>query len=215
MTPGRDPAPVVAIDGPSGSGKSTVARRVAEALGVRHLDTGAMYRAVTWAALRDGVDPGDGPELGRLAAGLRLQVDDRVVVDGVDVTDAIRAADVTATVSAVSAHPQVREVMVERQRQWVGQGAGAVVEGRDIASVVLPQADAKAFLTASEEERARRRAAQTGAPAVAQVAADLARRDGLDSARAVSPLVVAPGAVVIDTTGRSIDEVVAEVLELL
>ncbi|HZU74701.1 MAG TPA: (d)CMP kinase [Acidimicrobiales bacterium] len=205
---------IVAIDGPGGSGKSTVSRAVAAALGLAHLDTGAMYRAVTWAALRDGVSLDDGDKLTRLAEAMELEVGEQVVVDGEDVTAAIRSRPVTAAVSQVSAHPGVRRVMVERQRRWAATHHGGVVEGRDIASVVFPEADLKVYLTASESERARRRAVQPGQPAGAETAADLARRDALDSGRRVSPLTVAEGAVVIDTTGLAVDEVVHKVLAL-
>ena len=209
-----DQSRVLAIDGPGGSGKSTVARAVAERLGWAHLDTGAMYRAVTWAVLRDGVDPADATRVGQTARRVDLQVGDRILVDGTDATAGIRSAEVTNAVSAVSAHPEVREEMVRRQRRWVAGCHGAVVEGRDIGSVVFPHARLKAYLTASEEERARRRAAEL-AHAPAGVAADLARRDQLDSTRAASPLVVAPGALVLDTTDRTVDEVVSAILERL
>jgi cytidylate kinase len=206
-----DQTRVVAIDGPGGSGKSTVAREVARRLGWAHLDTGAMYRAVTWAALRAGVDPSDGAALASLAAALDLQVGDRVLVDGVDATTGIRSPEVTSVVSAVSAHPAVRAELVRRQRRWVAGHPGSVVEGRDIGSVVFPGARVKAYLTASEEERARRRA-QEMAHAPAGVAAELARRDRLDSTRAASPLTVAAGALVVDTTDRTVDEVVQAIL---
>jgi cytidylate kinase len=207
--------PVVAIDGPAGSGKSTVARTVAQRLGVAYLDTGAMYRSVAFAALERGVDPGDGDALAKLAAGLDIELGDRVLVDRVDATAAIRGPEVTAIVSAVSAHPPVRAEMVRRQRQWAEEHGGGVAEGRDIGTVVFPDADLKVFLTASEEERARRRQKDDRAPDVGVVAADLARRDALDSNRAASPLRPADDAVVIDTTGRTVDDVVDQVLGLL
>ena len=209
-----DQSRIVAIDGPGGSGKSTVAREVARRLGWAHLDTGAMYRAVTWAVLREGIDPTDGPAVAALARRLDLRVGDGVLVDGTDATTGIRSAEVTNAVSVVSAHPEVRSDLVRRQREWVAGREGAVVEGRDIGSVVFPAARLKAYLTASEEERARRRA-QELAHAPAGVAADLARRDRLDSTRATSPLTVAPGALVVDTTDRSVDEVVQAILERL
>lgn len=227
---------MIAIDGPSGSGKSTVARTLAGRLGLAHLDTGAMYRAVTWAVLRDGADPADADAATALAVGSEIEFDDdagnaqagpgsnasRVTVDGTDVTTAIRGPEVTGAVSAVSAHPGVREQMVARQRQWAADHGGGVVEGRDIGSVVFPDADLKAYLTASEEERARRRAAEArvgtagaGDPAGSGrvddpvvVARDLARRDHVDSTRAVSPLTVADGAVVVDTTLLGVEEIV-------
>ncbi|HET6812188.1 MAG TPA: (d)CMP kinase [Acidimicrobiales bacterium] len=209
-----DQSLVVAIDGPGGSGKSTVAREVARRLGWAHLDTGAMYRAVAWAVLRAGIDPADGQAVAALAHRLEIEVGERVLVDGADATAGIRSAEVTNAVSVVSAHPEVRTDLVRRQRQWVAAHGGAVVEGRDIGSVVFPHARLKAYLTASEEERARRRAQQL-AHAPAGVAADLARRDRLDSTRATSPLTVAPGAVVVDTTDKSVDEVVEAILERL
>ena len=207
--------PVIAIDGPAGSGKSTVARAVACRLGVEHLDTGAMYRSVAFAALRAGIDPSDEPVVSALARRLEIVVDDRVLVDGDDATEAIRGPEVSVAVSAVSQIPSVRAELVRRQREWVTARGGAVVEGRDIGSVVLPDADVKVYLTASDEERARRRAGEPGQPADAEVAADLARRDRLDSGRSASPLVVAEGAVVIDTTGLSVDEVVDAIVVLL
>ena len=207
--------PVIAIDGPAGSGKSTVSRAVAARLGLEHLDTGAMYRSVAFAALRAAIDPADAAAVAALARRLVIEVDERVLVEGVDATEAIRGPEVSVAVSAVAQNPAVRTEMVRRQRQWVAGRPGAVVEGRDIASVVLPEADVKVYLTASEAERARRRAGEAGQPGQAEVAADLARRDQLDSRRAASPLVVADGAVVIDTTGRTVAEVVDAVLALV
>jgi len=207
--------PLIAIDGPAGSGKSTIARAVAARLELQYLDTGAMYRSVAFAALRDGVDPGDGAALAGLTKGLDINVAERVLVDGVDATAQIRGAEVTAVVSAVSAHPEVRAELVRRQRAWADDHGGGVVEGRDIGTVVFPDADVKVFLTASEEERARRRQRDDDAPDVRAVAADLARRDELDSRRTVSPLRPAEDAVVIDTTARTVDDVVAEVVGLL
>ena len=206
---------VVAIDGPAGSGKSTVARELARRLGLAYLDTGAMYRSVAFAALQRGIDPADGAALARLARDVDLEVSDRVIVDGVDATAEIRGPAVTRIVSAVSANPAVRQEMVRRQRAWVEEHGGGVVEGRDIGTVVFPDADAKVFLTASDEERARRRQKDEDAPDVTAVAADLARRDSLDSTRPVSPLRPADDAVVIDTTGRTVDEVADQILSLL
>jgi cytidylate kinase len=194
----------VAIDGPAGSGKTTVSRALAERLAVDRLDTGAMYRAVTWLALARGVDLTDGPALGLLARRGCLEVGERVVADGTDVTAAIRSPEVSASVSLVAAHPEVRAVLVERQRRWVSERSGAVVEGRDIGSVVLPDADVKVYLDAAPEERARRRADER--------AAGVARRDELDRGRAASPLAVAEGARVIDTTGRAVGDIVEEIV---
>ncbi|HWH27344.1 MAG TPA: (d)CMP kinase [Mycobacteriales bacterium] len=219
----------VALDGPSGSGKSTVARRVARILGWRYVDTGATYRAATLAVLRAGVDPHDPEAVAGVVDASRIdQVSEpdscSTSLDGVDVSAEIRGPAVTAAVSAVSAVPQVREQMVRLQRELAGQD-GAVVEGRDIAAVVLPDAAVKVYLDASPEERARRRARDADAgvavedvdPATLQdaVAADLARRDALDSARATSPLAVAPGAVVLDSSSLDADAVVARVLSLV
>jgi len=199
--------PVVAIDGPAGAGKSTVAAAVAERLGVERLDTGAMYRAVAWAALERGVDPADEPAVAALAAELALTLESRVLVDGTDVTAAIRSPEVGRAVSVVAALPAVRRQLVARQRAWVAERGGAVVEGRDIGTVVFPAADLKVFLTASPEERARRR--HDEAPE------GVARRDRLDSNRATSPLVQADDARLLDTTGRAVEDVVAEVLSWL
>ena len=196
--------PIIAIDGPAGSGKSTVSRALAERLGVERLDTGAMYRAVAWAVLRSGIDPGAGPPVVEVSCTLAIDVGDRVVADGVDVTDAIRSPEVSRAVSAVAATAGVRAELVERQRRWVAERGAGVVEGRDIASVVLPEADVKVYLTATPEERARRRH-EEGAEA-------LARRDAIDATRDVSPLEVADGARVVDTTGRTVEDVVEEVV---
>jgi cytidylate kinase len=199
--------PVIAIDGPAGSGKSTVSRALALRLAVDRLDTGAMYRAVAWAALDRGVDPADRIPVAELARSLDITIGDRVAVDGTDVTEAIRGPEVSGVVSVVAANPGVRTVLVERQRQWVAEHGGGIVEGRDIGSVVFPQADLKIYLTASAVERARRRP-EEGADAVA-------RRDHLDSTRAVSPLEVADGARVIDTTDRHVADIVDEVVTWL
>ena len=199
--------PVVAIDGPAGAGKSTVAAAVAERLGVERLDTGAMYRAVAWAALERGVDPADEPAVAALAAELALTLESRVLVDGTDVTAAIRSPEVGRAVSVVAALPAVRRQLVARQRAWVAERGGAVVEGRDIGTVVFPEAPLKVYLTASEEERARRRHDEPPG--------GVARRDRIDSSRAASPLVQAPDARLLDTTGRSVEDVVEEVLSWL
>lgn len=211
---------IVAIDGPAGSGKSTVARLTAAALGLEVLDTGAMYRVVTLAALERGVPVDDGPALGGLAAGIAVDLGPggAVTLDGRDVRAEIRGPAVTGAVSAVSAHPEVRSVLVDAQRRWMVAHGGGVVEGRDITTVVFPDAPVKVFLTASEEERARRRAGDEVAadrPADrAAIAADLARRDRLDSGRAAAPLTVADDAHVLDTTGLTVEEVVDAVAAL-
>lgn len=202
---------VVAIDGPVGSGKSTVAKAVADRLALPCLESGAMYRVVALAALREGIDPAaeDAVEaVVELAGRLKMEVGERVLLDGDDVTDDLRSPGVGRAVSPVAAMAGVRTELVRRQRDWVADHGGAVVEGRDIGSVVFPNADVKVFLTASAAERARRRQQD-------ETPDDLARRDLLDSTRAVSPLVVPEGAVVVDTTGRPIDDVVDEILALL
>ena len=207
---------LIAIDGPAGSGKSTVARAVAARLGVAHLDTGAMYRAVALAALRRGVDPGDEEAVAEVARRAEIEVgDDKVVVDGVDATAEVRGREVSEAVSAVASNAEVRRELVRRQREWAESHSGGVVEGRDIGSVVFPDAGLKVYLTASDEVRAQRRAEEGGEGDHEAVAADIARRDQLDSTRGSSPLVVAEGAAVIDTTGRSVEEVVEEVLARL
>jgi cytidylate kinase len=204
---------VIAIDGPAGAGKSTVARAVAEALGLTYLDSGAMYRCVALAALRAGVGVDDGAALGRLAGGLRLTLTDgSVSLDGEDVTEAIRASEVSVAASRVSVHPEVREAMVERQRALIA-GGDYVAEGRDIGTVVSPDAALKIFLTASNAERARRRAAETG-EALADVRAAQASRDARDREREHGALRVADDAVEIDTTGLSADEVAARIADL-
>jgi len=199
---------VVAIDGPVGSGKSTVARAVAERLELPFLESGAMYRVVALVAIRRRLDPDDHDAHTRLAAEVDMDLHDRVLVDGDDVTSMLRGPDVGRAVSAVAAMAGVRQALVRRQRAWVADHGGAVIEGRDIGSVVFPDAELKVFLTASAAERARRRSLD-------ETADDLARRDLLDSTRAVSPLLVADGAVVVDTTGRPVDDVVDEIVALL
>ena len=199
---------VVAIDGPVGSGKSTVAKAVAARLELPYLESGAMYRVVALAALRRRLNPEDQDGHARLAADVDMEVGERVILEGDDVTADLRSAEVGRGVSAVAAMGGVREELVRRQREWVAAHGGAVVEGRDIGSVVFPDADVKVFLTASAAERARRRELD-------ETADDLARRDLLDSTRAVSPLIVPQGAVVVDTTSRPIDDVVDEIVSLL
>ncbi len=217
---GTSGARVVAIDGPAGAGKSTLAAALAEHLGLERLDTGAMYRAVAWAALERHMDLADADALAEMARRTVIEVGQRVVVDGVDATEAIRSPAVDAAVSAVAANPGVRADLVARQRAWVAARRGGVVEGRDIGTVVLPDADLKVYLTAETAERAARRAAQRGENTdLDEVAAQLRRRDRLDSTRRDSPLVsagdVAADAVVVDSTGRTLDDVVKEVLACL
>ncbi len=210
---------VVAIDGPAGAGKSTLARSVADLLGVEKLDTGAMYRAVAHSALTRGIAIDDQPSVGELARGLVVEVADRVRVDGADVTDAIRTPAVDEVVSVVAANPEVRAAMVARQRAWVAERGGGVVEGRDIGTVVLPDAQLKIYLTASSDERAHRRAHERVGHDPSAVARALAIRDRLDSTRKASPLPspeeVAADAVVIDSTGRDAEEVLREVAKWL
>jgi cytidylate kinase len=210
---------VVAIDGPGGSGKSTIARGVARALGWHVLDTGAMYRAVTLAVLEQQLPLDDEKACARIAAEHTIAVDDGItMIDGRDVSEEIRGPGVTAAVSTVSAHPSVRAILVARQRAWLAENGAGVVEGRDIGTVVFPGAPVKVFLTASDEERARRRqrdeVASERSVAVEEVKTALARRDALDSRRAASPLRPADDAVVVDTTGRTVDDVVDEVLAM-
>ena len=206
---------VIAIDGPAGSGKSTVARRLAERLGLDYLDTGAMYRSVAFAALRHDIDPDDDDRVGELARTISIDVADRVMVDGVDATVEIRGPEVTRAVSLVAKIPQVRAEMRERQRDWARAHSGGVIEGRDIGSVVFPDADLKLYLTASPEARAARRAQEVTDLDYATVAADLARRDALDQGRDDSPLVEASDAFVLDTTDKTVDEVVDDAIAAL
>lgn len=224
---------VVAIDGPSGSGKSSTSRGVARALGLEYLDTGAMYRAMAWYVLQRGVDVHDAAAVAALAAepSLTSTTDPdapTIFVDGVDVSGPIRGEAVTAAVSPVAAVPEVRARLVDLQRGAVaaasGRGRGIVVEGRDIGSVVLPDATAKIYLTADAEARAARRALEDagrsgasgpGADAIAATAASLAERDRIDSGRAVSPLTMAEGAVHVDGTFLTLDEVIARVVEIV
>src|SRR5919112_5153951 len=209
---------LVTIDGPAGSGKSSVARAVAERLGLVNLNTGATYRAVALVALREGTDLGDGAALAFLGEGVNLAANG-VSYNGEPIPeDALRAPEVSAAASKVSAHPELREVLVERQRAAAREAqatGGAVVEGRDIGTVVLPEAGVKVFLSASPEERARRRALQTGREdELDRISEAMRARDRRDSEREASPLKSAPDAVVIDTTGLSLKEVVSRVVEL-
>jgi CMP/dCMP kinase len=205
---------VIAIDGPAGSGKSTVARAVAAKLAMPYLDTGAMYRAVAFTAMRRGVDPDDAPVVARLAVDMQLEVDERVLVDGVDATIEIRSPEVTRAVSVVAINPEVRRELVRRQREWAEAKGSGVIEGRDIGTVVFPDAPVKVFMTASDEERAQRRTQEMLDMHYDEVAADIARRDHIDSTRQYAPLAVAPDAVVVDTTSSTVEEVVELVLQL-
>ncbi|MFO7280420.1 MAG: (d)CMP kinase [Thermoanaerobacterales bacterium] len=207
---------VIAIDGPAGSGKSTVARRLAERLGMDYLDTGAMYRAVTFAALRRGIDPADAEPVARLAKAVDLEVTPgEVRVDGVDATIEIRGPEVSRAVSLVAANPEVRTELVRRQREWAASRGGGVVEGRDIGSVVFPDAQLKVYLTARPEVRAERRAAEVTGLDYETVAADLARRDALDQGRETAPLRVPEGAVELDTSDMTVEEIVDEIVRRL
>ena len=204
---------VIAIDGPAGAGKSTVARRLAGRLGFTYLDSGAMYRCLALAALREGLDPGDGEALGALARRLEISTaGGRAMIDGEDVSELIRAPEVSAAASRVSVHREVRQAIVERQRAMI-EAADYVAEGRDIGTVVSPDAPLKLYLTADDHERARRRAAETGEALDAVLAAQ-ASRDARDRERDHGPLRPANDAVEIDTTHLSVDEVVARVVEL-
>jgi CMP/dCMP kinase len=220
---GSSGALVVAIDGPSGSGKSTVARGVASALGLRYLDTGAMYRAVTWLVLQRGVALDDTATVTDIATCAELQITTapepaQISVGGVDATGEIRSAAVTSAVSAVSAVGAVRAAMVARQRAIIGAG-GIVVEGRDIGTTVAPEAQVKVFLTADERVRAERRGAEVAggtvdADVLATTSAALRRRDSADAGRVASPLTQAPDATVIDATALSADAVIRLVVDM-
>lgn len=212
---------VIAVDGPSGSGKSTTARGVARRLGLRYLDTGAMYRAMTWALLQQSVDIDDTATVTAAASAVRLEVGTdpdapTIEADGSDVAGPIRGPQVTAAVSAVSAVPAVRTLLVDRQRELIGEG-GIVVEGRDIGAVVAPDAELKIFLTAESAQRAARRHAETGGEPdkVAATEAELARRDTLDSTRTTSPLAQADDAVVVDTTNLGLEDVIERIVALV
>jgi cytidylate kinase len=223
-SPPRPRPVVVAIDGPAGSGKSTLAKALAKALGDgwRYLDTGAMYRAVTVVALRRGVPVADEPAVARLAKGLALHVDaatGRVTVDGDDLTDAIRTAEVNAAVSAVAANAAVREVMRAHQRRYAAEAGRVVAEGRDIGTAVFPDAAVKVFLDAAPDERVRRRVDETrakgGTPDAEEVRRALLERDRLDATRAADPLARAGDAVHLDTTGLAPAQVVERVRALV
>ena len=206
---------VIAIDGPAGAGKSTIAKALAARLGLEYLDTGAMYRAVTFAALREGLDLDDTEAVAVLSQRLRLDVSERgVLADGVDATAAIRGTEVTSNVSKVAANSGVRTELRTRQQAWAAERGGGVIEGRDIGSVVFPDAELKLYLTASPRTRAERRVAEAGGD-VDEIEKAIAARDHLDSTRSDSPLTEASGSITVDTTGLTIDEVLARIVVLL
>jgi cytidylate kinase len=212
---------LIAIDGPSGAGKGTVARAVAARLGFRHVDTGAMYRALAWKAVHEQVGLQDEDALAALAARVTIEVGDGIVrVDGQDVKQAIRTPEIDSAAAAVARQPRVRRVLIAQQRE-MGRRGGVVMEGRDIGTVVFPQAGIKIYLDASPEERARRRATDPahasgrGAAGVPEVASALAERDRSDTTRAASPLARAADAVLIDTTAVPVDAVVDRIIELV
>jgi len=206
---------VVAIDGPAGAGKSTIAKALADDLGIEYLDTGAMYRGVTFEVLRRGLEATDIEAVGRVTREIHfVQTRHSLQVNGVDATAEIRTPAVDAAVSHVAANSAVREVLRTRQREWIAEHGGGVVEGRDIGSVVFPDATLKVYLVASPLVRAQRRVAQHGGD-VAEIARAIAERDERDSTRSDSPLRQMPDAVVVDTSNRSVPEVIAEIRALL
>lgn len=205
---------VIAIDGPAGAGKSTVARRVAQLIAIPYLDTGAMYRCVALQCLREGIEANDIEEVTKIAHEIHISLQGtKVGLNGEDVSNAIRGSDVASIVSLIAVHSPVRDAMRSQQRQWIQQMGGGVVEGRDIGTVVFPDADVKIFLTASPHERARRRVEQSGGD-IEEVAAGIAERDHIDSTREDSPLVPAVDSVLVDSSGKSIDDVVNEIVSV-
>ncbi|MEN9552463.1 MAG: cytidylate kinase [Actinomycetota bacterium] len=203
---------VIAIDGPAGAGKSTVARRVAEQIAIPYLDTGAMYRCVALQCLRDGINANDVDNVAKIANEIHISLHGATVgLNGEDVSDAIRSSEVASIVSLIAVHSPVRDAMRTQQRQWIQQMGGGVVEGRDIGTVVFPDAEIKIFLTASPHERAKRRVEQNGGDLDA-VAAGIAERDRIDSTREDSPLIPATDSILVDSTGKSVDEVVNEIV---
>ena len=206
---------VIAIDGPAGAGKSTIAKALALDLGIAYLDTGAMYRGVTFAVLRKGLSATDVDAVGRIAQTVVfVQTTDTLHIDNVDATAAIRTPEVDAAVSHIAANSVVRDEMRLRQRQWIADHNGGVIEGRDIGSVVFPDATLKVYLVATPLVRAERRVAQHGGD-VAEIARAIAERDERDSTRADSPLRQTPDAVVVDTSNRSVNQIVADIRALL
>ena len=207
---------VIAIDGPAGSGKSTVAQALAARLNLHYLDTGAMYRAVAFAVIHQQIDIHDIEKVIQAAKSLDLQLtQESCVVNGIEATEEIRGQEVTLLVSQVAAVPEVRAEMVKRQRTWAEKRNGGVMEGRDIGSVVFPDASLKIYLTASEEVRAQRRAAEIEEGDVASIAADIERRDTVDTQRSASPLMEAEDAIVVDTSEMTLEQVVDHVIELI
>ena len=203
---------VIAIDGPAGAGKSTVARQVSTATGLRYLDTGAMYRCVALEVQNSATDPNDADAVGKIAREVSVVIErDAAKLNGVDVSSEIRSSEINAIVSVIAAHTPVRDAMREQQRRWIQAQQGGVVEGRDIGTVVFPDAILKVFLTASPEVRAERRVGQTGGD-IKAVAASIAERDHLDSTRLDSPLRPSQGSVIVDSSNRTIEEVVAEIV---
>ena len=203
---------VIAIDGPAGAGKSTVARQVSTATGLRYLDTGAMYRCVALEVQNTATDPNNADAVGKIARDVKVVIErDAAKLNGVDVSTEIRTSEINAIVSIIAAHTPVRDAMREQQRQWIQAQKGGVVEGRDIGTVVFPDAILKVFLTASPEVRAERRVGQTGGD-INAVAASIAERDHLDSTRLDSPLRPSQGSVIVDSSNRTVEEVVAEIV---
>lgn len=203
---------VIAIDGPAGAGKSTVARQVSTATGLRYLDTGAMYRCVALAVQQTSTDVHDADAVGQIARDVAVVIErDAAKLNGVDVTTEIRSSEINGLVSIIAAHTPVRDAMREQQRRWIRDHNGGVVEGRDIGTVVFPDAILKVFLTASPEVRAERRVGQTGGE-IQAVSASIAERDHLDSTRIDSPLKPSDDSIIVDSSNRTIEEVVAEIV---
>ena len=203
---------VIAIDGPAGAGKSTVARQVSTATGLRYLDTGAMYRCVALAVQQSSTDANDAEAVGKIARDVSVVIGrDAAILNGTDVSAEIRSSEINSIVSIIAAHTPVRDAMREQQRAWIRDHEGGVVEGRDIGTVVFPDAILKIFITASPEVRAERRVGQNGGD-IQAVAASIAERDHLDSTRLDSPLKPSHDSVVVDSSRRTIDEVVAEIV---